>query len=169
MSPLAIIALLALTAYAVYKQSQRNAVGERGRFKRAIISAVVGLAVGGCSRPDGTAEWLLLITGLVLSAGVGLARGRLTRMWMENDGTGRHVYSQGTALTIGLFLGLVAVKFAMGTAAYFAGISDDGGFGEILFMIAIMVAFQAEIIRRRARALGASAPVTETAQEDLSS
>jgi len=56
------------------------------------------------------------------------------------------VYSQGTALTISLFLGLVAAKFAIGTAAYFLHISDDGGFGEVLIMIAIMVAFQAQII-----------------------
>jgi hypothetical protein len=33
-------------------------------------------------------------------------------------------------------------------------ISDDGGFGEVLIMIAIMVAFQAELIWRRARTLG---------------
>lgn len=123
---------------------------------------VVGLAVGGFSRPDGTAEWLLLIAGLVLSAVVGLARGRLTRLWVETDATGRHVYSQGTAVTIGLFLGLVAAKFALGTAAYFAGVSDDGGFGEILFMVAIMVAFQAELVWRRARAFDA-APTASTA------
>jgi hypothetical protein len=49
-----------------------------------------------------------------------------------------------------MFLGLILVKFGMGTAAYFAGVSDDGGFGEILLMIAVMVAFQAEIIWRRA-------------------
>jgi hypothetical protein len=46
------------------------------------------------------------------------------------------VYSQGTPLTIGLFLGLVTAKFAIGTACYFLNISDDGGFGKILVMIA---------------------------------
>ena len=55
----------------------------------------------------------------------------------------------------------MAVKFALGTAAYFLHVSDDGGFGEVLFMIAIMVAFQAEIVWRRAQSLGAAtAPVT---------
>ena len=70
---------------------------------------------------------------------VGLLRGRLTTVWAAPDG---HVYSQGTWLTIGLFLGLVVAKFAMGAAAYILHISDDGGFGEILFMIAIMVALR---------------------------
>lgn len=155
MSPTQIVALLALTAYAIYRQSQRHEVTGSGRFKMAIIYAIVGLAVGGFSRPDGAAEWVLLVAGLALSVVVGLARGRLTRMWAETDDAGHHVYAQGTPLTIGLFLGLVAVKFAMGTAAYFLHVSDDGGFGEVLFMIAIMVAFQAEIVWRRAQVLGA--------------
>jgi hypothetical protein len=156
MSPIEIIALLALTAYAIYKQTQRHQVTGAGRFKLAIIYAVVGLAVGGFSRPDTPPEWVLLIASLTLSAVVGLARGRLTRIWTETSPDGPRVYSQGSALTIGLFVGLVAVKFALGTVAYFAHISDDGGFGEILFMIAIMAAFQAELIWRRAQALAAS-------------
>ena len=153
MSPIAIVALLALTAYAIYKQSRRHEITGRGRFKLAIIYAVVGLAVGGFSRPDGTAEWTLLIVSLALSVVVGLARGRLTRMWTDRTADEPRVYAQGTALTIGLFLGMVAVKFGMGTWAYFNGVSDDGGFGEILLMIAVMVAFQAELVWRRARAL----------------
>jgi hypothetical protein len=56
-------------------------------------------------------------------------------------------------LLISLFLGLIVAKFAVGTAAYFLHISDDGGFGEILLMIAIMVAFQAALIWRRAQPL----------------
>jgi hypothetical protein len=107
--------------------------------------------VGGFSRPNTTAEVVVLVGSLVLSVVVGLARGRLTRLWAE-DG---RVWSQGTPLTIGLFLGLVVVKFAIGTACYFLKISDDGGFGEILIMIAVMIAFQAEIVWHRARSMGA--------------
>jgi hypothetical protein len=100
---------------------------------------------------------VLLVASLLLSV-VGLARGRLTRVWTEQTAEGPRVFSQGTALTIGLFLGLVAVKLGLGTWAYFAGVSDDSGFGEVLFMIAVMVAFQAEIVWSRARAMGAAAP-----------
>src|SRR3712207_4625193 len=156
MSPIAIIALLALTSYAIYKQTQRHVVTGSGRFTLAIIYGVVGVAVGGFSRPDTPAEWALLISSLALSAVVGFARARLTRMWTEDGPEGVRVFSQGTPLTIGLFLGLVAAKSALGTYAYFAHISDDGGFGEILVMIAVMVAVQAELIWRRAVGMGAA-------------
>ena len=157
MSPIEILALLAMTGYAIYRQTQRHEVIGSSRFKLAVIYAVVGLAVGGFSRPDTAAEWGLLVASLVLSVVVGLARGRLTRLWPEDTPDGRRVFSQGTAVTVGLFLGLVAVKFGLGTYAYFNHISDDGGFGEILIMIAVMVAFQTELVWRRARVLGARA------------
>jgi hypothetical protein len=159
MSPLSIIALLALTGYAIYRQSQRHEVAARGRFTMAIIYAVAGLVVGGFSQPESVAEWALLVISIALSVGVGLARGRLTRMWTEDRPDGRHVIAQGTVVTIGLFVAMVAVKFGMGTWAYFNHVSDDGGFGEILIMIAVMIAFQAELVWRRARALGATVPV----------
>jgi hypothetical protein len=156
MSPLAIVALLALTGYAVYRQSQRHEITGKGRFKLAIIYAIVGLVVGGFSQPNSAAEWWLLIASLALSVVVGIARGKLTRMWVDGD----RVFAQGTALTIGLFIAMVIAKFGLGTWAYFAHVSDDGGFGEVMFMIAIMVAFQAELVWRRARALGAPVPTT---------
>ena len=154
MSPTEIIIILALTGYAIYQQTRKHQVTGQNRFKLAIIYGVVGLIVGGIYLPRNAAAWGLLVLSLALSAGVGLLRGRKTRVWAAADG---HVYSQGTVLTISLFLGLVAAKFAIGTGAYFLHISDDGGFGEVLIMIAIMVAFQAELIWRRARAL---TPVT---------
>jgi hypothetical protein len=152
MSALEITTLLALTAYAIYRQTRRSEIVGSSRFTLALIYAVVGVAVGGFSPPDSTAGVLLLVAGLALSVVVGLARGRLTRVWTDGDG---RVFSQGTTTTIALFVGLIAAKFALGAAAYFLHISDDGGFGEILLMIAVMIAFQAELVWRRARALGA--------------
>jgi hypothetical protein len=155
MSPIEIVALLALVGYAIYRQTQQHEVdGGASRFKLAAIYAIAGVAIGGFALPRSGSELLVLGIGLALSVVVGLARGRLTRLWIE----GGKVYSKGTPLTIGLFLGLVAAKFAIGTACYFLHISDDGGFGEVLVMIAIMIAFQAEIVWRRARALGARVP-----------
>jgi hypothetical protein len=162
-SPTEIIIILALTGYAIYQQTRQHQVTGQNRFKLAIIYGVVGLIVGGIYLPRNAAAWGLLVLSIALSAGVGLLRGRKTRVWAAADGK---VYSQGTVLTIGLFLGLVAAKFAIGTGAYFLHISDDGGFGEVLIMIAIMVAFQAELIGRRARTLlpASSAPaVTDAA------
>jgi len=154
MTPIEIVALLALLGYAVYRQTREQEITGASRFKMAVMYAVAGVVVGGFSRPHTLAEVLVLVASLALSVIVGLARGRLTRLWAR-DG---RVFSQGTPLTIGLFLGLVAAKFAIGTACYFLNISDDGGFGEILVMIAVMIAFQAELIWRRAQALGAGAP-----------
>lgn len=153
MSPIEIIILLALVGYAVYRQTREYEVIGRSRFTLAISYAVVGLVVGGFSRPDSRTELLLLVGSLLLSVLVGVARGRWTRLWTR-DG---RVFSQGTRLTVGLFLGLIAMKFAIGAACYFLHISDDGGFGETLVMIALMVAFQAEIVWRRAKAMGARA------------
>jgi hypothetical protein len=153
MSPFEIAALLALTGYAIYRQTRQHEVVGGSRYTLAIIYAIVGVIIGGFSLPHSAAEVLVLGIGLALSVVVGLARGRLTRLWAQ-DG---RVYSKGTPLTIGLFLGLVAAKFAIGTACYFLHITDDGGFGEVLVMIAIMIAFQAEIVWRRAQALGARA------------
>ena len=153
MSAIEIVALLALTGYAIYRQTRQHEVVGGSRYKLAIIYAIVGVIVGGFSLPHSAAEVLVLGIGLALSVVVGLARGRLTRLWAQ-DG---RVYSKGTPLTIGLFLGLIAAKFAIGTACYFLHITDDGGFGEILVMIAIMIAFQAEIVWRRARPMGARA------------
>jgi hypothetical protein len=152
MSPLEIVAIVALVAYAIYRQTRRHEVVGGTRFKLAIIYIVVGLVMGGLHLPDQPAEVVLLVVSILLSIVVGLARGRLTSIWRGDDGL---VYAQGTALTVSLFLGMVVIKFALGTYAYFQGLSDHGGFGEILLMIGLMVAFQAQVQWTRARALGA--------------
>jgi hypothetical protein len=152
MSPVELVAILALVGYAIYRQTREHEVLGAHRFTLALVYVVVGLVLGGLDIPDRPVEQLFLLAGLALSIGVGLARGRLTHLWRGDDG---RVYAQGSALTVGLFLGMVVVKFAMGTWAYFHGLSDTGGFGEILLMIGLMVAFQAEIIWRRGRVLGA--------------
>jgi surface polysaccharide O-acyltransferase-like enzyme len=146
-----LVIILAMVGYAIYRQSQRHEVVGSSRFKLAIIYGIVGIAIGGYHVPTNGLAWLFLAISVALSVVVGLARGRYTRVWPENGS----VYAQGTALTIGLFLGLVVAKFALGTVAYFAGISDNGGIGEVLIMIAVMVAFQAELVWRRAQPLGA--------------
>ena len=146
-----IVIIVALVAYAVYRQTQRHEVVGSTRFKLAVIYGVVGLAIGGYHVPANATAVGFLLASLLLSAVVGVFRGRFTRVWNENG----RVFARGTALSVGLFLGMVLVKVALGTVAYFTGVSDNGGIGEILLMIAIMVALQAEIVWRRARPLGA--------------
>jgi hypothetical protein len=146
MNAIEIVIILAMVGYAVYKQTQVGEVRGQDRFKLAAIYAVVGVVVGGFAFPHSAIGIGLVILSLVLSAVCGLARGRLTRMWIDADG---RVMRRGTALTVGLFLGLVAVKFGIGTYEHFAGIAD-AGFGDVMLMIALMVGIQAEIVWRRA-------------------
>lgn len=153
MSPLEIIAILALTAYAIYKQTKVSEVAGPGRFKLAIIYAIVGAAVGGFAVPHTGVAVALLATSFGLSVVVGLARGYLTPMWRAADGK---VFRQGTVLTVSLFLALIASKFALGTVAYVEHVRGGAGFGEVMVMIAIMVAVQAEIIWRRSQSLTAT-------------
>lgn len=69
-----------------------------------------------------------------------------------------------------MFLGLVAVKFGLGVLAWFAHINDGAGFGEVLIMIAIMIAVQAQIVYRRAETLTRAASrrviASQTSQRD---
>ncbi len=156
MNAIEIAALVALTGYSVYRQTRRSELVAESRFKLAIVYAIVGICLGGMHAPIGVAGYGLLAAGLVLSALVGVVRGQLTRVWREEDG---RMYSQGTALTVGLFLGMIVVKFALGFLAYVAHINDGAGIGEVLVMIAIMIAVQAQIVHHRSSQL-AAAPVS---------
>lgn len=155
MSPLEILIIIALTIYAIYKQSVRHPVVGKTRFKLALIYMVVGLVVGGFYMPSSGTSWAVLVASLAASAVVGVARGRLSKVWRESDG---QTFTQGTPLTIGLFLLLIAGKFAIGTWQYLEHApGEHGGFGEVLILIGLMVGLQAEIVWRRALALQTTA------------
>ena len=153
MTPLDSIAILALVAYAVYRQTRISEVSGHSRFKLAIIYGAVGIADGGFAMPHGAAAYGLLGVSIALSVVVGLLRGRLTRVWMVEDG---RILSQGTALTVALFLAMIAIKFGLGAYASLQHINDGEGFGEVLLMIAVMVAVQAELVWQRAQRLRGS-------------
>jgi hypothetical protein len=150
-----ILILLAMTAYAVHRQSVRHAVVGRTRFKLALIYAGVGLAVGGVHLPPDGRAWLALGIGLTASVLVGVARGWLTQIELSPDG---QVFSRGTPVTIGLFLLLVGSKYAWGTWEYLHHAHPHGGFGEVLLQIAAMAALQAQIVWKRAQTLRAARP-----------
>jgi hypothetical protein len=152
MSLLDIVAILALTGWAVYKQTKVTEIVAKSRFKMAIIYGIVGFSIGGFDTPSGAPGLGMLGFGLMLSVVVGLARGQLTHIWMESDG---RILRKGSALTVGLFLGMIAVKFALGAVASIAHIDDGAGFGEVLVMIALMIAAQAQLMWHRAQHLPA--------------
>jgi hypothetical protein len=151
MSPQEILIILALTAYAVYKQSAPHPVLGKTRFKLALIYGAVGLAVGSFYLPPSATSWVILLGSLLLSAVVGVARGHLSALWIEPCG---QIMTRGTPWSITLFLLLIVAKFAIGTWQYMTHQpGEHGGFGEVLLLIGVMVALQAEIIWRRALAL----------------
>jgi hypothetical protein len=150
MSTTALIIILGLTGYAVYQQTRKHEITGRNRFKLAAIYAVIGLVLGVHVAHSGAAIALLAVS-LLASLAVGYVRGTRSRMWRESDG---RVFSQGTVATVGLFLGLIAFKFALGTVAYLGHVSYGTSMGEILLMIGLMVGVQAEIIWRRAQTMG---------------
>jgi hypothetical protein len=149
MSPTELLIILALVGYAVYRQTRQHELVGRSRFKLAIIYGIVGLVIGGITVPHGGLAVLLFAASIALSLVVGFVRGRYTRIWRDGD----TLFAQGTTFTVTLFLLMIAAKFGLGTVAYFAHITADGGLGEIMVMIAIMVAVQAEYVWRRAQAL----------------
>jgi hypothetical protein len=148
------LAILALTAYALYKQSVAHRVVGRTRFKLALIYCGVGLVAGGFQWPPTTLAWMVLLGGLLLSAVTGVARGRWSRLWLDANG---QPMVRGTPLTIALFLLLIALKVGIGAwEAETHQAAAHGGFGEVLLLIGVMVALQAEIVWRRASKLAAS-------------
>ena len=139
-----------LVGYAIYKQTRVSELKARGRFNLAICYAVVGLCVGGIAVPHGGRAVGLFVGSFALSAIVGVARGRLTQVWVDSDG---RVMRRGTAVTVGLFLALIVVKVGIGAYEFLAHIRSGAGFGEVMTMIALMVAVQAEIVFRRGSSL----------------
>jgi hypothetical protein len=156
MTPGELLWIIGLCGYAVYQQTRKHEIVGNARFRLALIYGVIGLIVGGFNVPTKTLSIVFLLISIVLSLVFGYIRGRLTRVWAEAG----HVYSQGTPLTITLFLVLVASKFVLGAIAYGLDASDDGGIGEVLIMIAVMMAVQAQLIWRRAEPLGAPSSTT---------
>jgi hypothetical protein len=148
MSALELTAVIGLIGYAIYRQTRVNEVTGRGRFKLAMIYTGAGLVSGVHIAPNRTAYGLLAIS-LAASLVIGLLRGHCTRMW-QNDG---RIFTQGTSVTIGLFVGLVMLKFALGAIAYLTHTPYESGLGSVLVMVGLMLAVQAELIWRRAGAL----------------
>jgi hypothetical protein len=141
-----LVAILALVGYAIYRQTRTTEITGRGRFKLAVIYSIVGICVG-VQLPHSDAGIALFGAGILAGVAVGLLRGKLTHMWNESG----RIYSRGTALTIGLFLGLVAFKFGLGTIAYLTHTSYTSGIGEVMLMVGIMLAVQAQLIWFRAQ------------------
>jgi hypothetical protein len=144
-----IVIIAALVAYAVYKQLTTAVVRPGSRFRLAAIYLVAGVGLG-FAIPHGLVATGLLAASLVISVAVGCARGAFTRVWADPDG---HIRSRGSLVTISLFLALIASKFVIGAIADRLGI-HEASLGEVLVMISVSIAVQAQLVWRRAQLLG---------------
>lgn len=145
-----IVAIMAITAFAVDRQTVLSEVVTRNRFTPAIAYGIVGILVGGFALPHGAIGYGLLVAGLALSAVIGVIRGYRTDVWMELDG---RIVRKGNAVTVLLFLVAVAAMLALDAVADVTDVAGGAGLGKIVLMIAAMVAIQAEIVHRRRQRL----------------
>ncbi|MCW2529161.1 MAG: hypothetical protein JWM76_4021 [Pseudonocardiales bacterium] len=153
MSNTQLLIILALVGYAIYKMTRTSEVTGKARFKLALIYSIVGISLGVHVGHEPATLGLVALS-LAASVVVGLIRGRHNKLWRDADG---RIYSRGTKATISMFLGLVAFKFVLGTVAYLTHTPYESGIGEVLLMVGLMLAMQAEITWRRAQALRAEA------------
>ncbi|WP_344752500.1 hypothetical protein [Gryllotalpicola koreensis] len=159
---ISIIAIAALIGYALYRQTRTSQVTRGGRYKMAIIYGIIGVCLGVNISHNPAALGLTAIS-LAASAGVGVLRAQRTRLWRDDEG---RVFTRGTRTTAGLFLALIAFKVALGTFAYFVHVPYDANVGEVMVMLALMLAVQATIVWRRIERLGwAPAPRAHGGQD----
>ena len=144
------IAIVALIGYSLYRQTRTSRLTRGGRYKMAMIYGIIGVCLGVNISHDPASLGLTAIS-LAASAGVGALRAQRTRLWRDDDG---RVFTRGTRTTIGLFLALIAFKVALGTFAYFVHVPYGANVGEVMVMLALMLAVQATIVWRRVEALG---------------
>ncbi|WP_223623772.1 hypothetical protein [Microbacterium sp. EST19A] len=153
MNLIQLVFLAAMVSYAIYRQTRVGPAGGAGRFKMALIYGGVGLVslgVSGWVLPGDSGGWVVLAIGIALSAVVGVARGLLTRVWTDENGD---VLRQGTWLTVSLFIAMIITKIAITVFAQLSGIQTGSSFAQILLVVAIMIAVQAEIVHRRGQRL----------------
>lgn len=144
------VAIAALVGFALYRQTRISVLTRDSRYRMALIYGIVGVCLG-VHVSHNSASLALLSVSLLASAVVGVLRARRTELWRDAEG---QVLTRGTPDTVGLFLGLVAFKFALGTLAYLAHVPYRASLGEVMVMIALMLAVQASLVWRRVEARG---------------
>ncbi|MFS0911198.1 hypothetical protein AB3M89_05360 [Microbacterium sp. 179-I 3D2 NHS] len=163
MNAVQLVFLAGMVGFAIYRQTRVGPAGGPGRFTMALLYGAIGLmsvALTGWVLPGDSRGWLVLATGIALSAVVGVARGLLTRVWTDENG---RALRQGTWLTVSLFVAMILAKIAITVFAQLSGIPTGSSFAQVLLIVAVMIAVQAEIVHRRAQRLtqGERAPLTD--------
>jgi Protein of unknown function (DUF1453) len=149
-SPLTILLVIAAIAYVMWKRMQ----GEPLQAKRLMVLPVAFIVLGIgdlTAKSTHTATDVgFLVAGVVLSAGLGAARGRTTELF-SRDG---ELWLRYRPVTVALWLALIAVKVLLAGIASAAGASAAAGTNGLLLALGVSLAAEAIVVGPRALASG---------------
>ena len=159
MSSTANIALVVVVvAYVVARQFKARRVSADGR-KMLIVPAVLAVLAfkdGGLVDPAHRDTALaLLVGGIVLEVGMGLAWGFTTRIWRDGSGT---FWYKGTRATAYAWIGMLAVRFGLYAVGSALGVVS--GQGALLLSLAAVLLVRKAVVTWRAREVGPSYGLT---------
>jgi hypothetical protein len=141
------LVLAVLLPWSLWRQMHEHRITREGLVKLPLIFAAIGLlSLTREDVPTDAAAALYVLVSLGLSVGLGIWRGAVIPVWQGDDGSWT---SKGNALTITLWIALIAAKFATGTVADLTGWFPVTGAGEVFLFLAISFAVQNLIVAQR--------------------
>ncbi|MEU8192476.1 hypothetical protein AB0C10_01685 [Microbispora amethystogenes] len=152
-----IVVALAAIAFVIYRQTTPRPAARRAGLIISVALILGGLASDGAALVDPLHPVLavtLLVSGLLVAAGLGALRATTTRVWRDPHGV---AWSQGTGLTLLAWAGSIAARIAMMALTALLGVATSQG--SILVFVGVTLGVQFLIVARRANALpGAAVP-----------
>jgi hypothetical protein len=109
-SPLSPLLLVAVAVFVIVRQLAPQAIRPRSLLVVPLVAGYLGFQGLTGAPPAGVLAIGLLAVNLVLAVGLGALRGATMRVWQSASGAWM---SQGTLVTLGLWLALIAVRLAM--------------------------------------------------------
>jgi hypothetical protein len=113
-SPLSPLLLAAVAVFVIVRQFAPQAIRPRSLLVVPLVAGYLGFQGLSSAPPAGVLAIGLLAVNLALAVGLGAVRGATIRVWRSASGAWM---SQGTLLTLGLWLALIAVRVAMAVLA----------------------------------------------------
>ncbi|MDA0185303.1 hypothetical protein OJ997_33670 [Solirubrobacter phytolaccae] len=150
------LVLAILLPWSIWRQMHAHEVTANGLIKLPTIFAIVGVATLGGADFSGTGTLVYLGASMLLSAALGAWRGASLSIWRE----GGAWISKGNRLTIGLWVTLIAIKFALGTIASVTGDLPTETVGEVFLFLGLSFAVQNVVVARRTLWSGARQAAT---------
>lgn len=141
------VVLAVLLPWSLRRQMHEHAITREGLIKLPLIFAAIGvLGLTAQDIPTDASAAAYVAFSLGLSVALGVWRGAVIPTWQTRESTWM---SKGNALTITLWIALIAAKFAMGTVASINGWFPATGTGEVFLFLGISFAAQNLIVASR--------------------